>query len=470
MTTVSKTRVLKFFAWFLFAFALTLPLWESRPTASQSQTADMNHVANEVPDGAVATAAALTEALTTDMDAKTDDLFNNFGARGTPVNECIADAVPPTARGNGRFEDNKFIFEEEETVDDGLGPTYNDVGCVTCHQAVDTGAFGQQMEFRAGHLSGGNFVDAPGGQLIHARGTDSDVVEHITTGENVRAFRVVLQSLGDGYIECIANQTLQDNVAAEPSTVRGVLTAVPVVEANNTLRIGRFGWKAQHASLLSFSGDAYLNEMGITNKFDGFGGRSSSASDAGTHENPASTAEGVISVTGLPFDPVADPEDDGGDVLAFADFMAATRAPGRQNPIPAAAVRGDPLFTQVGCAACHTRTFTTATAGTAINGGAFTVPAALGDKIIHPFSDFALHDVGTGDGIVQNAGQASANLMKTPPLWGIRARNRFMHDGLTVNVSEAIQRHAGQATAARNAFNALTAAQRSDLLFFILSL
>jgi len=157
-------------------------------------------------------------------------------------------------------------------------------------------------------------------------------------------------------------------------------------------------------------------------------------------------------------------------VLAFTDFMAATRAPGRQNPIPAAALRGDPLFDQVGCAACHTRTFTTATAGTVINGGAFTVPAALGDKIIHPFSDFALHDVGTGDGIVQNAGQASANLMKTAPLWGIRARNRFMHDGLTVNVSEAIQRHAGQATAARNAFNALTAAQRSDLLFFVLSL
>jgi CxxC motif-containing protein (DUF1111 family) len=78
--------------------------------------------------------------------------------------------------------------------------------------------------------------------------------------------------------------------------------------------------------------------------------------------------------------------------------------------------------------------------------------------------------VGTGDGIVQNAGQSSANQMKTAPLWGIRARNRFMHDGLTVNVSEAIQRHAGQATAARNAFNNLTAAQRSDLLFFVLSL
>ena len=471
MTTLSRTRVLKVLALFLFVVALALTLSMSSPTKSQSQTANLNRIPSEVPDGQNAVAAAVTEALTTDMDAKTDDLFNNFGARGTPIDECVADPVPPTARGNGRFEDNKFIFEEEETVADGLGPTYNDVGCVTCHQAVDTGAFGQQMEFRAGHLSGSTFVDNPGGQLIHARGTDSDVVEHITTGETVRSFRLVLSTLGDGFVECIANQTLQDNVAAQPSSIRGTLTAVPVVEANNTLRIGRFGWKGQHASLLSFSGDAYLNEMGITNKFDGFGGRSSSASDAGTHENPASTAEGVIDVT-FPsqFDPVQDPEDDGGDVIAFTDFMAATRAPGRQNPIPASALRGDPLFNQVGCSGCHTRNFTTAPAGTLINGGAFTVPAALGDKIIHPFSDFALHDIGTGDGIVQNAGQSTANQIKTAPLWGIRARNRFMHDGLTVNISEAIQRHAGQATAARNAFNALTAAQRSDLLFFILSL
>jgi len=157
-------------------------------------------------------------------------------------------------------------------------------------------------------------------------------------------------------------------------------------------------------------------------------------------------------------------------VMAFADFMAATRAPGRQNPIPAAAVRGDPLFTQVGCAVCHTRTFTTAAPGTLINGGAFAVPTALGNKIIHPFSDFALHDIGTGDGIVQNGGQGSRNQMRTAPLWGIRARNRFIHDGLSVNITETINRHAGQATAARNAFNALSAGSRADVVAFVLSL
>jgi CxxC motif-containing protein (DUF1111 family) len=178
-----------------------------------------------------------------------------------------------------------------------------------------------------------------------------------------------------------------------------------------------------------------------------------------------------VNCTGAPFDPVADPEDDGGDVLAFADFMAATRAPGRQNPIPAAATRGDSLFSAVGCAVCHTRTFQTAAPGTLINGGAFAVPTALGNKIIHPFSDFALHDIGTGDGIVQNAGQSTANQIRTAPLWGIRARNRFLHQGLNVTIFDVIQLHAGQATAARNNFNnALSAAQRSDLIAFVLSL
>ena len=442
-------KVLPILTLILFAVALFLPL--SSPQPVEGQTA--------------------TEALTTDMDAKTDDLFNGFGVKGTPIEECVNTPVAPTARGNGRFEDNKFIFSERETIEDGLGPTYNDVGCVECHQSVDVGAFGQQMEFRAGHITNGAFVDAPGGQLIHARATDSDIVEHISTAETVKAFRVTLSTLGDGFIEALSNTALQNNVAAQPLAQRGTLTAVPVTEAGNALRIGRFGWKAQQASLVSFSGDAYLNEMGITNPFDGFGGRSSSAADAGTHENPASTAEGVINVT-FPsaFDPVADPEDDGDDVLAFADFMAATRAPGRQNPIPAAAAAGDSLFNAVGCAVCHTRTFVTAAPGTLINGGAFTVPAALGNKIIHPFSDFALHNVGTGDGIVQNAGQSSANQIRTPPLWGIRARNRFMHEGLNVTIFDTIQLHAGQATTSRNNFNSLTITQQNNLIAFVLSL
>jgi len=169
------------------------------------------------------------------------------------------------------------------------------------------------------------------------------------------------------------------------------------------------------------------------------------------------------------FDTVPEPEDDGADVEAFANFMRATRAPGR-GPITAAVLRGQSLFTQVQCNVCHVQSITTAPAGTLINGGTFRIPAELGDEIIHPFSDFLLHNIGTGDGIVQNGGAATRNQVRTPPLWGVRTRPELMHDGLSFTFNEAIQRHAGQATASRNAFNALTTAQKNDMIAFLRSL
>jgi CxxC motif-containing protein (DUF1111 family) len=105
-----------------------------------------------------------------------------------------------------------------------------------------------------------------------------------------------------------------------------------------------------------------------------------------------------------------------------------------------------------------------------INGGAFTVPPAIGDKNIHPFGDYLLHDIGTGDGIVQNGGQGTRNMVRTAALWGIRVRTRLMHDGASVSVTGAIQRHANQATAAKTNFNALSATDQANVLAFISSL
>src|ERR1044072_2243833 len=113
-------KVLPVLTLVLFAVALFLPLSEPQPVEGQGAT----------------------EALTTDNDAKTDDLFNGFGVKGTPIEECVNEPPAATARGHGRFEDNKAIFSERETIEDGLGPTYTDVGCVECHQSVDVGAFG----------------------------------------------------------------------------------------------------------------------------------------------------------------------------------------------------------------------------------------------------------------------------------------------------------------------------------------
>jgi CxxC motif-containing protein (DUF1111 family) len=152
--------------------------------------------------------------------------------------------------------------------------------------------------------------------------------------------------------------------------------------------------------------------------------------------------------------------------------MRATKAPPRGS-ITNNVRAGEMLFSSVGCSGCHTPTLRTAAPGTRINGGALRVRDAVGNKIIHPFSDFLLHDIGTGDGIPVLPGAefaATATQIRTAPLWALRTRNRLMHDGLSFTKQEAIARHAGQASAAKRAYDVLTPAQKNQLLAFLDSL
>ena len=392
---------------------------------------------------------AASEALATQMDARLPDtdLFNNLGPLGAEVDECDN---PPVA--NRSFRDNKFIFEEREDVGDGLGPTYNDISCSACHQAPVTGHVSQINEFRTGTVSFGVFSAPPGGQtLIQDRGIDAEAQEHPNTGFNAQELRSTRTVLGDGFVEAIANGTLQTNVANQPSAQRGQLRTVAVLEAPGQTRIGRFGHKSQHASLISFSADAYLNEMGITSPLQ-------------PNEN------NILGVPVGAFDTVADPEDDGDDVEAFAAFMRALRVPGR-GPINADVNAGQTLFNAIGCAICHTPSFTTAPAGTVINGGAFIVPVALGNKIIRPFSDFALHNIGTSGGIGAEPGVNDRFSTTTIALWGVRTKHRFMMQGNAHTIFDSIQLHGGQAATARNNFNnGLNNTQKNQLIAFVLSL
>ena len=152
--------------------------------------------------------------------------------------------------------------------------------------------------------------------------------------------------------------------------------------------------------------------------------------------------------------------------------MRSTKAPSR-GAITADVQAGDAVFTKIGCATCHVATLTTARAGTVVNQGAFRVPDALGSKVIHPYSDFLLHDVGSGDGIPiapLPEFADTANKIRTAPLWALRTRNRLMHDGLAFTKEEAIQRHRGQAEQVRVRFEALTPAEKQQLMRFLESL
>jgi CxxC motif-containing protein (DUF1111 family) len=359
-------------------------------------------------------------------------------------------------------------FSEVEAFEDGLGPTFNNTSCISCHESPrgtaenDTnlklfGGSGSQItELRAGHFNGLTFVDHPGGSLINDRANDRSIQEHILSGNEVQVLRLTLSIAGDGFVEAIDSNTLQAIANAQPAAQRGTLIQVPVLEAAGQTRAGRFGWKDQNSSLLSFAADAYLNEMGVTNRL----------------LKTENTSNGT-NVQGGTFDGKGDPsatgEDDAGDINEFTTFMRCLKAPPR-GPITAQVTAGQSTFNSIGCATCHVATITTAPAGTVINGGALAVSTALGDKNIHPFSDFLLHNVGTGDGIVQNGGQGTRNQVRTAPLWGIGARTRFMHDGNSLTVSAAITRHGGQAATAASNFANLSATNQANLLAFVFSL
>ena len=212
------------------------------------------------------------EAPATQLSELVNDLHNGFGAKGSPIDECAGEPVPLRS-----FEDNKFIFSEVETIKDGLGPTYNDKGCASCHSQTVVGGSSQTRELRAGNFAGGIFTEPPSKQnrsLIQLRSIAAPIAEtlNVIANQNVRAFRTSLNTIGDGFIEAINSNNIEAVRLAQPAGFVGTRINVAVVEANGALRTGRFGWKAQHASLVSFAGDAYLNEMGITNPINGSNG------------------------------------------------------------------------------------------------------------------------------------------------------------------------------------------------------
>src|SRR4051812_226508 len=286
-----------------------------------------------------------------------------------------------------QHDKDRETFEVRDFIKDGLGPVYNAQACSECHQNPISGSVSQINELRAGHLDDfGNFVDAPGGSLINDRAIDPKIQERvpplfsagIDKDEPVRTTRTSLNLLGDGFVEAVPNEFLLDIAANQPNDaasghlVHGQAIRVPIEEImpdqQRRCRIGRFGHKDQHASLLSFSGDAYLNEMGITNRLflteNTSLGRDVSAFDPIPNDEtidcgpvPSPTPPGPIAKCG---------EDPEFDIDAFTQFMRATKAPARDADIAATeeAQNGDQLFHQIGCAVCHVDTIVTAEEGT----------------------------------------------------------------------------------------------------------
>jgi CxxC motif-containing protein (DUF1111 family) len=378
-------------------------------------------------------------------------------------------------------------FEQVETITDGLGPLFNGQSCSECHQSPVTGGVSQVTELRVGHKGKDGSFQNPeipinhgseiikGRSLINSRAIcpnaaypNVDITERVPDTETIRTFRTSLNILGDGFVEAVDDATLiglSQSQCKSGGKICGLVLRVPVLESPGTTRVGRFGWKNQHASLLSFAGDAYLNEIGITNTL---------------------FPDEVTKLCNTVAEPNDKPGPDGlSDIDRFARFMRATKAPARdlQQAATPAATHGAALFEKIGCATCHVPTMITAPPGTTVNGGKFIIPQALGNKTIHPYGDFLLHDVGTGDGIVvaieehyskrmknMSLDQATANRMRTAPLWGVRMEPMLMHDGASVTFRDAILRHRGEASEVTKHYEKLGQKDQDAITEFLKSL
>jgi di-heme oxidoreductase (putative peroxidase) len=412
------------------------------------------------------TTAPMVRTTYATTDDAVDDTTDVSGDVLVDLRELGATPLTTSARGTtlggpldgldagllARFNAGRDEFMDEDDEEEGLGPVFNEASCASCHDAPVGGTTGR-VETRFGRTANGQFdpMEQQGGSLLQdhalgevagAAGTYDYVPEVVPAQANVRAGRVTTPLFGLGLVDAVPDATFLTLARLEarysPST-RGTPHLVTEVSTGAT-RVGRFGWKAQVPTLHQFSGDAYLNEMGVTNP------------DFPNENCP----QGDCSK--LAFNPYPALNNDGEAVEQFFDFMTLLGPPPRADR-SRPGLTGEKVFARIGCADCHTPALVT---------GPSPVPA-LSAKVFFPYSDFLLHDMGAlGDGIVQ--GQAGPRQMRTAPLWGLGSRSVYLHDARARSVQDAILAHSGQGASARARYYRLNFNQRAALLAFLRSL
>jgi CxxC motif-containing protein (DUF1111 family) len=365
-----------------------------------------------------------------------------------------------TAAELARYAQGRRAFESQRTIEAGLGPLFNEISCSRCHNKGGVGGAGIQVITVVGraHASGYDALFADGGPIVAGSSVTllrsdaqrlvpgcklSPEGEQVPSAATVVTRRRTTPLFGLGLVEATPDATFAALAATQPAPVRGRVARPPSVVPGQQ-RVGRFGWKAQFATLEGFAAAALRNELGIT-------------SPMFPDEQPPGGDAAKLGACDL----VPGLEDDGSAAEHTADFMRllAPIAPQPQSP---AARAGDRLFSELGCDSCHVRTLTT---------GSSPI-AALSGRAYHPYSDFLLHDMGARADGIGSDGDAAPREMRTAPLWGLRLQNpeRFLHDGRARSLEDAIRQHAGQGRGARDAFEALATERRAELVAFLRAL
>src|SRR6478735_2659463 len=426
----------------------------------------------------------------------------------------LGDRLPGIQATAGLLDEAADAFNTFESADDGLGPIFNAQACGQCHTNGAIGGAGEQIERRFGRFDNGVFnpLANEGGSLRQLftlgsfTGLDNQAcnvpLEREPAEATVRNVgRLTTPTFGLGLVDAMPDSFFDGLVAAEPAAQRGTVNrgqiAVPnpgdPTQSVGATRVTRFGWKAGVPSMIQFAADAYVNEMGITTQ-SCFRGAALTAFAVESAPNgvpvsafcddraPRQTGTNPGGLTAAQWAQVDDAVGDCSgnrteiqdDVFLFAVFMTALAPGPRDFSDQISVTRGQPLFSQVGCNNCHVTT----TFRTPANPAPVTIDAAGSESVrvpanfaFNPFSDFAVHDMGTLGDRIGNAGDSVARTrqMRTAPLWGVRFRNHLLHDGRCSDVPCAVQAHDGQAAAARNAYNALSGADQHNIVQFVRS-
>jgi CxxC motif-containing protein (DUF1111 family) len=418
------------------------------------------------------------------------------------------------------FKQALSVFQEVDSVSgglpgesgSGLGPTFNGNSCAMCHAQPATGGTSPGLKSKQ------NPVPNPQVALATLDGANNRVPSFITSDGPVREarfvrlsnnpnspqdggvhglytiqgrkdshgcqlaqpdfnsalaannviFRIPTPAFGLGLVEATPDSVLMDNVNANSSAKQALGISGRLNTTGNDGSVTRFGWKAQNKSLLIFSGEAYNVEQGVSNEV--FPNERSATGNCAINPTPEDAT------------PVNSPGNS--DVVSFAIF-ARLSAPPMLTTSSLSEQNGSALFNSIGCALCHSPSLTTGS----------TRYTGMSNTVYHPYSDFALHNMGAGlaDGIQQ--GTADVDEFRTAPLWGLGQRLFFLHDGRTSDLLQAILAHATQANncgpsgnrsafsfpgsdsncsseanAVISKFNSLSQSQKQDILNFLRSL
>jgi CxxC motif-containing protein (DUF1111 family) len=378
-------------------------------------------------------------------------------AAAQEIQPRMGEPVPGlNAAQQARFDTGKQAFEHVFDTPGGLGPIMNDESCAACHSLPGVGGAGAKVVTRFGK-AGPPFdpLESLGGSLLQREAIEPKCLEFVPPEADVNINRITPSAFGAGLVEAIKPQDITRRETMPPPGVSGRAHRVHAAEDPPDARkkVGRFGWKAQVATLLTFSGDASVNELGFTNRLFPV-------------ENAPNGNQKLLALCDSVPDPEDGPDPEGFDQIdRQADFQKFLAQPPQT---PRSGMPGEALFVSVGCAACHVNTpyLTLATAEPPLSG-----------KMIKPYSDFLLHNMGSlADGIVQ--GDAKEDEFRTPSLWGLRVRanTALLHDGRITagtaeeNLKNAIAAHDGEALVAANNFGQLPTADKDKVVRFLLSL